>query len=253
MSTQLEVLFSPAEFGTLRSRDLSETTCVVFDILRATTSMMTALAYGASAIRPVTEISEAMALRERNPELLLAGERDGLRISAEQTGSVAFDFGNSPREFTGEKVRDKTIVMTTTNGTRALQACVGAKTVLIGTFLGLRRVTNWIVKERPVNLVLVCSGTFEEAALEDTLAAGALCEKIWVHYAGGKVADSAEMARRLYPLMQMDLIGAMNHARNGRKLLSNPDLKGDVWYCLQRETLNFLAQFKDGLVERVAD
>ena len=113
--------------------------------------------------------------------------------------------------------------------------------------------TNWIVKERPANLVLVCSGTFEEAALEDTLAAGAICEKIWAHYAGGKVADSAEMARRLYPLMQMDLIGAMNHSSNGRKLLSNPDLKGDVWYCLQRETLNFLAQFKDGLVQRVAD
>ena len=249
----LEVLFSPAEFATLESRDLSQTTCVVFDILRATTSMMTALANGAAAILPVTEISEAVALHHKNPEMLLAGERDGLRIRAEQTGSVVFDFGNSPREFTAEKVRGKTIVMTTTNGTRALQACAGAKTVLIGSFLALRPVANWIMKERPANLVLVCSGTFEQTALEDTLAAGALCEKIWVHYAGGSVADSAEIARRIYPLMQMDLIGAMNHARNGRKLLSNSALHNDVGFCLQRETLNFLAQFKDGVVRRMED
>lgn len=253
MSTKIEVLFSPAEFSKLPTRDLSETTCVVFDILRATTTMMTALANGAEAIQPVAEISEALALRQNNLELLLAGERDGLQIGAEQTGSIDFDLGNSPREFTAEKVGGKTIVMTTTNGTRALQACAGAKMVLIGSFLGLRRVANWIVRERPANLVLVCSGTFEEPALEDTLAAGALCEKIWVHYAGGSIADSAEIVRRLYPLLQMDLIGAMNHARNGRKLLSNPALKNDVWFCLQRETLNFLAEYKNGLVRRMPD
>jgi 2-phosphosulfolactate phosphatase len=247
----LEVLFSPAEFATLPARDLSQTTCVVFDILRATTSMMTALANGAVALHPVAEISEAIALRKKNPEWLLAGEREGLMIRAEQTGSIDFDLGNSPREFTAEKVRGKTIVMTTTNGTRALQACAGAKTVLIGSFLGLRPVANWIIEQRPAHLILVCSGTFEEAALEDTLAAGALCEKIWVHYAGGAVADSAEIARRIYPLMQMDLGGAMNHARNGRKLLSNPALRSDVSFCLQRETLNFLAQFKDGHVQRM--
>lgn len=215
--------------------------------------MMTALANGATAIRPVTDIAEAVRLREANPAFVLAGERDGLRIRAEQTGSIDFDFGNSPREFTNGIVRDKTIVMTTTNGTRALQACIGAKKVLIGSFLGLRPIANWIVKERPANLVLVCSGTFEEAALEDTLAAGALCEKIWVHYAGGRVADSAEITRRLYPLLQMDLIGAMNHARNGRKLLSNHTLQNDVWFCLQRETIGFLAEFKDGWVKRMID
>ncbi|MEO6034986.1 MAG: 2-phosphosulfolactate phosphatase, partial [Verrucomicrobiota bacterium] len=217
----------------------------------ATSSMMTALANGSTAIVPVTEIAEAVALREKNPDWLLAGEREGLRIGPEQTGSVDFDLGNSPREFTPEKVRGKTIAMTTTNGTRALQACAGAKVVLIGSFLALRPIANWIIKEPPCNLVLVCSGTFEQAALEDTLAAGALCEKIWVHYAGGLVSDAAEIARRIYPLMQMDLIGAMNHARNGKKLLSNAALRSDVWFCLQRETLNFLAQFKDGHVRKI--
>jgi 2-phosphosulfolactate phosphatase len=251
MPTTLEVLFTPAEFATLKERDLSDSVCVVFDILRATTSMMMALSNGASAIIPIKEISEAIALRGKNAELLLAGERDGARIRAAQTGSVDFDFGNSPKEFAREKVSGKTIVMTTTNGTRALHACAGAKTILIGSFLNLRPLANWIIEQCPKKLILVCSGTGEQAALEDTLAVGALCEKIWVHYAGGNLADSAEIARRIYPLMQMDLIGAMNHSSNGRRLLSNPELKADVRFSLQRETLNFIAEYRDGIVRRM--
>lgn len=251
MPTSLELLFSPAEFAVLKERSLSDTVCVVFDVLRATSSMMTALSNGAEAIIPVAEIPQALALREKNPEFLLAGERDGLRIRAAQTGGIDFDLGNSPREFTPEEVRGKTILMTTTNGTRALQACAGAKHIFIGSFLSLRPLANWIIEQQPPKLILVCSGTYEEAALEDTLAAGALCEKIWVHYAGGAVADSAEIARRIFPLMQMDLIGAMNHARNGRRLLANAALRNDVWFCLQRETLNFIAECKEGVVRKM--
>jgi 2-phosphosulfolactate phosphatase len=251
MATSLEVLLTPADFATLKQRDLSDSVCVVFDILRATSSMMTALSNGAEAIIPVAEIPEALAFREKNPAFLLAGERDGLRIRAAQTGSIDFDLGNSPRKFTPEEVRGKTIVMTTTNGTRALQACAGAKHIFIGSFLSLRPLANWIIEQQPPNLILVCSGTYEEAALEDTLAAGALCEKIWVHYAGGEVADSAEIARRIFPLMQMDLIGAMNHSRNGRRLLANAALRNDVWFSVQRETLNFIAECKDGVVRKM--
>src|SRR3954464_3626464 len=101
---RVEALFSPAEYSSLHSRDLSQTTCVVFDILRATTTMLTALANGAAEIVPVSEIPEALALRAKDPNILLAGERDGFRIGASQTGSIDFDFGNSPREFTPEKV-----------------------------------------------------------------------------------------------------------------------------------------------------
>src|SRR5256885_11256958 len=120
MPTRLEVLLSPVEFANLRNRDLSQTVCVVFDILRATTSMVTALANGAEAIIPVAEISEALAIRQQRPEVLLAGEREGLRIPVEMTGGVEFNLGNSPRECTAPIVAGKTIVMTTTNGTRAL-------------------------------------------------------------------------------------------------------------------------------------
>jgi phosphosulfolactate phosphohydrolase-like enzyme len=100
--------------------------------------------------------------------------------------------------------------------------------------------------------LLVCSGTFEQAALEDTLAAGALCEKLWPDYAGGHVADSAEIARRIYPLFQGDLFSAMKHARNGRRLLNHPELRNDVLYCVERETVNFVAGLqKDGSVRKL--
>lgn len=251
MTTTLEVLLSPVEFSKLSDRDLSQTVCVVFDILRATSTMVTALGNGAEAIIPVGEISEALALREQRPEVLLAGEREGLRIRANLTGGIEFDLGNSPREYTADKVQGKTIVMTTTNGTRALRACAGAKAVLIGSFLNLRATYMWLMDQRPANLILVCSGTFEEPALEDTLAAGAVCERIWPRYAGGHISDSAEIARRIYPLMQYDLLGAMKHSRNGRRLLANPELRSDVWYSVQRETISFVAELlADGSVRK---
>lgn len=250
-ATRLEAVFSPAEFAALRERDLSQSVCVVFDILRASTSMVTALGNGAEAIIPVGEISEALAIRRDRPDVLLAGEREGLRIRAELTGGIDFDFGNSPREFVAEKVQGRTIVMTTTNGTRALRACAGAQTVLVSSFLNLRATYMWITDHRPSNLILVCSGTFDEPALEDILAAGAVCERVWPLYGGGHISDSAEVARRIYPLMQYDLLGAMKHSRNGRRLLGNPDLRSDVWFSVQRETVSFIAEMDwDGAVRK---
>jgi len=251
MTATLEVILTPAEFGPLRNRDLSQTVCVVFDILRATTSMITAFANGAEAIIPVEQIGEALELRRQRPEVLLAGERDGVRIRSNLTGGIDFDLGNSPREFTADKVQGRTIVMSTTNGTRALRACAGAKAVLIGSFLNLRATANWLRDNKPLNLILVCSGTFEQAAFEDILAAGAVCERLWPNYAGGSVADSAELARRIYPLMQTNLLDAMKGSRNGRRLLSMPALRDDVWFSVQRETVAFTAQMgKDGVVRR---
>ena len=245
----IEVLFSPAEFNALRQRDLRETTCVVFDILRATTSMMTALANGAPAIIPVTEIAEAVSLHQKNPEMLLAGEREGRRICAGQTGSVDFDFGNSPREFAPEKIRGKTIVMTTTNGTRALQACAGAKTVLIGSLLNLRALANWLVNERPAHLLLVCAGTFEQTAFEDALAAGVLCEMLCqkLEY---EISDSAQIARQMAQRAGKNFLDAMSFSQNARRLLSNADLRDDIAFCLQRDTINFVAIMEDGVVRK---
>ena len=251
---RLDVSFTPAEFTALSRKDLRETVCVVFDVFRATSTMMTALANGAKEIRPVSEIEEALAIRQSHPGVLLAGERNGLRILAAQTGSIDFDLGNSPREFTPEKVRGKTIVMTTTNGTRALQACAAARSTLIGSFLGLRAIAVWIGQHAPRDLLLVCSGTVDQAAYEDALAAGALCDLIWPSYSTGKVSDSSQIARQIYLVSQDNLLLAAQNGRNGRRLLANPELRDDVSLCLQRDTIGFLAELcKDGPVRRLAD
>jgi 2-phosphosulfolactate phosphatase len=248
-STALEVLFAPAEFDALAARDLSRTVCVVFDVLRATSSMVTALGNGAAAIIPTAEIAEALQVRQQQPEVLLAGERDGVRILASQTGSISFDLGNSPREFTRNVVAGRTIVMTTTNGTRALRACAKARQILLGSFLNLGATADFLLRIKAESLLLVCGGTFEQAAAEDALGAGALCELVWNQYGAGAVADSAFMVRSLYDLAKNDLTAAFSQTRNGRRLCSRPDLREDVPFCARRDVFRLAAEMSpDGAV-----
>lgn len=247
----LEVLFTPAEYGRLPETDLTNTTCVVFDVLRATSVMITALANGAEAMLPVSEIADAVAMRQQRPEVLLAGERHGLRITAAQSGGVDFELGNSPREFTRERVAGRTIVTTTTNGTRALRACARAGRVLIGSLLNLQALADELLVRPPERLLLICAGTAEEAAYEDTLAAGGLCDLLW---AGCEPAatDSALMARRLYQQESADLTQALGSGRNGRRLLGMPDLAEDVAVCARLNHLLVLAGMNaDGEVRRI--
>lgn len=239
--TSLSVLFTPADFAALRNRDLSQTVCVVFDVLRATSSMITALANGAASIVPVEDIPEALAVRQREPGVLLAGERDGVKITADLTGGTPFDLGNSPREFTAAAVRGRGIVMTTTNGTRALRACAGARLVLVCSLLNLGATARFLQGRQPRDLLLVCSGTFEEAAYEDVLGAGALCSHLRRAYSQGKVADSARMALQLFSLEREDLTHAFAKGRNGRRLLSRPELRGDVEFCARVNHFNLVA------------
>jgi 2-phosphosulfolactate phosphatase len=249
MPTTLEVLLAPAEYALIQERDLRQTICVIFDVLRATSTMVTALGRGAAAILPVAEIPEALSLRQRQPDILLAGEREGVRIEGHLTGGVSFDLGNSPLEFTETRVKGKTIAMTTTNGTRALRACAPASAVLLGSFLNLRATARLIEHLAPAHLLLVCSGTLDQAAYEDLLGAGALCDLVWPRYGAGAVADSAHFARRLYRLEQNNLVGAVSQSRNGRRLLAHPDLRADVPFCLQRDLFGLVAELgKDGAV-----
>jgi 2-phosphosulfolactate phosphatase len=245
----LEVLFTPADFNVLKGRNLEDTLCVVFDVFRATSSMITALANGATSVIPVGEISEALEIRRGDSTVLLAGEREGLRIGAALTGGVEFDLGNSPREFTKERVTGKTIVTTTTNGTRALRACAHATTILIGSFLNLSATALAVRKENPVSLIVICSGTFEQTALEDVLGAGALCDLLWNDFSGAQISDSALMAYKLFQLGSRDLLKAASESRNGQKLLSNPDLHDDIAFCMRNDVCDFAAALqKDGQV-----
>src|SRR5690242_4371418 len=232
---KIDAILSPLELPALAHRDLSGTTCVVFDILRATSTFVTALNNGAKEVIPVSEIAEATKRRQQQPDALLAGERNGVRILAAQSGDTDFDFGNSPREFTPNKVRGKTIVSTTTNGTRALRACAGANTILAASFLNLSATAKFLAKLQSEELLLICAGTGDGVALEDVLAAGALAELL-----ADELSDSAEVARQTFLRLKSDLPSAIAGSANGRRLLGIPELQADVAFCSQRDVVNLI-------------
>ena len=248
---RIDTVLGPSEFAGLAERDLSGTVSVVFDILRATSTMIAALEGGARDIRPVREISEALAWKARDPEVLLAGERNGLRILAAQTGSIDFDLGNSPREFTPERVAGRAIVMTTTNGTRALAACAHAQRVIPAAFSNLEATVDHLEALKPDRLLLVCAGTIEEPAYEDILAAGAACEKLIARSIEVDLSDATAMAWQAFHFTRGDLFGAMRFSKNGKRLLSQPELEGDVPVCLRETGSRLVVAMQSGLV-RVA-
>ena len=273
----LEVILSPAELPALAKRDLRDATCVVFDVLRATSTFVTALHHGAKAIVPVSEIAEALAFRRKQPDVLLGGERDGVKIRAAQTGGIDFDLGNSPREYLPDRVRGKTIVSTTTNGTRALRACAGAQTALAASFLNLTATARSVQRLQAPAIVLVCAGTGENIAAEDVLAAGALVERLirWGETTGELKGEqiplrpgsrvrpphqkgiydysvSAENALNAWRKAKSDLAAAVSDAENARRLLAIPGLRDDVAFCLQRDVFDLVATMdKDGAIHAV--
>ena len=240
---KLDVLLSPVEFEALPGRDLSATCCVVFDVLRATSTMTVALANGAIGILPCGTTDEVLAAREAYPDLLLAGERGGLRITAEVSGSVDFDLGNSPREMVAEVISGRQLAMTTTNGTRALKACAGARRIWIGGFLNLSALGQAIHESRPERLLLVCAGTGEVEASEDVIGAGALCDLLWDDL-GQSACDAALIARDHYLNSCDQLYESISQAKNAQRLLSIPDLADDVEFCLQRDTYPVVGEMR---------
>lgn len=249
MALSIEVLFSPAEYHARSARGFAGEICVVFDVLRATSVMVTGLANGAAGFIPAAEISEAIALNQQQPGTLLGGEREGIRITAMQSGGAEFDFGNSPREYTPARVAGHTIITTTTNGTRALRACVSAENVAVGSFLNLTATAKWLVRKKPARLILVCAGTAEFAAMEDILCAGALCDLLVIAQPDGVLDDSAVVARRAYRNAIGNLLVAVSEARNGRRLLANPELREDVAFCVQRDIFPVIALLgRDGMI-----
>lgn len=248
---EIDVLMTPADFGALAERDLSDTVCVVFDVLRATSSMVVALAHGARELRAVETVAEALAEQARRPDALLGGERMGFRIRAEVPGAVDFDLGNSPREYVPERVRGRSIVTTTTNGTRALGACRRAGEVWVGSFLNLSAVVQRLMAGGRRPCLLVCGGTYEEAAYEDVLAAGAVAWELRNVWEEERLSDAVAVARELYDRAQGDLLGALRYSRNARRLMAIPELAADVAYCLQRDLYRINARLQpDGWIRR---
>jgi 2-phosphosulfolactate phosphatase len=132
-----------------------------------------------------------------------------------------------------------------------LQACKGASDLLVASFLNLDAISNHLSKERHRSIIIVCSGTGEEAAYEDTLGAGALCEALLARGFDGRVIDSAQIAKTVYQFESADLMSAMQRANNGTRLLGMPELKDDVAFCLRRNAVPIVvAMGKDGVVRR---
>lgn len=228
---EIEVLHAPSEYDDLATQDLGDRVCVVFDVLRATSTLVTALALGATSVRAVASIDEALRERERDPECLLAGERGGLRIGADLAGGVTFDLGNSPRELSRERIAGRRIVMTTTNGTLALRACAGAAEVIAGALVNLDAVAAYLRSIAPTRVLLVGSGTGDAAAWEDSIAAGALCDRLGGVGVEIDLGDSALLALAAWRSVGTDLPEALGRGRNGRRLLGHPELRDDVAWC----------------------
>jgi 2-phosphosulfolactate phosphatase len=230
----IDVALTPADIALLPKRDLTQTTCVVFDILRATSSMITAIAHGAREIHPVQTLDEAFALRDELGGGLLAGERHGERPDR-------FDFGNSPLEF--RNCRGARIIWTTTNGTVALRACERARIVMVGALLNLQSLVEELRWDEPERVLLVCAGTFDEFALEDATAAGRLIAE----FPEAELSDAAHAALSVshkYP----QPIDALRAARNG-KVLAAKGRQKEVEWCAQLSVYN-VGACMDGVVIR---
>lgn len=233
----IDTALNPPEIALLPQQDLSGTVCVVFDVLRATTSILNALAHGAAQVIPVSTIEEALAMRVQLPDAILGGERNGERIEG-------FDLGNSPFDYQ-ENVEGRTIITTTTNGTKALRACAHAQTVAVGAVVNLGKLVSWLEDMQPEKILLVCAGTFETFALEDAYAAGVVAgcfpDADWSD-ATQAVASVAARFQNSYE--------AVSTARNGRTLEGKGRVD-EVKFCGESSRLDVLGCMKDGIITRL--
>jgi len=234
---EIDVILNPAEIALLPQRDLSNATCVVFDVLRATSSMITALAHGAAEIHPVRTIEEAQALKLRLADALLGGERQGDAIPG-------FDLGNSPFEYR-EKSAGRKIISTTTNGTIALRACEQAGRILVGAILNLGAVAEELLRSGAEKVMLICAGTFADFALEDAWASGALILRLNAE----SLSDSAQAMAAL-AAHESDPASVLRRAKNGRALIAKGREK-EVDWCARESALNSVGEMKSGVIRRL--
>lgn len=209
---------------------LRHATVVVIDVLRATSTIIAALMAGAREVIPAGTIEEAVAIAHRlgSDRTLLGGEQNALRING-------FHVGNSPAEYTAEAVHGKSIVLTTTNGSKALLRAKNAERVFCGALLNASAVARQLLLLQPEEAMMVCSGTGNEFSLEDTLAAGAIITAI---LAGSQsaddivVTDGARSALTLFHDFKHDLFGALRSGDHGT-ILTGAGLEDDIGFCSQ--------------------
>jgi len=217
--TQVNVCLSPALIPLF---EVEKYIVVIIDIFRATSSICYGIDNGAEAIIPVAEVEECLAYQEKYPHYLLAAERNGEVVTG-------FDFGNSPFSYTKEKVAGKTVVLTTTNGTHALHLSRNAKKVVIGSFLNLTAICDWL-KTQHDDVLLVCAGWKNNFNLEDTIFAGAVTHQLT--QTGFRPDDAAIAANDLYQLAKDDMDGYFKKTSHSERL-KKLGIEKDIAFCLQ--------------------
>lgn len=215
----IEVCFSPQSYPLFHN---PESIVVVIDVLRATSAITTAFFNGVSKMLPVATVEEARKYQAAG--YMVAAERDGEIVKG-------FDLGNSPFGYMNKKVKGKVIAITTTNGTQAIHMAKQAKQVVIGSFLNLDVVVDYLRKEKK-DVLFLCAGWKNKFNLEDSLFAGAVADQLIFKYDFNTSCDSTIAALELYKLAKHDLYGFLANSSH-RNRLAKLDLERDIRYCLE--------------------
>lgn len=228
----VEVCFTPGEYDYYKSE---YEIVVVIDVLRATSAICAAFDNGINSIIPVPTIEEAMDYKKR-----------GFLAGAERKGQIVegFDFGNSPFSYMNEEFIGKDVVLSTTNGTKALDVAKDAEIVVVGSFLNLEALCIWL-SDQDKNVLCLCSGWQDKFNLEDTICAGAISEYL---IGTGKFTsdeDSSVAAKYLYLSAKDNYFGYLKSSSHRRRL-KNLNLNEDVKYCLTPNQTDVIPILKDG-------
>lgn len=230
-----------AVYSEIFERDTRDRTVVVLDVLRATSTMVTAVTNGAIKVIPVVEVDDAVAVMRTldRKEALIAGERNALPLPG-------FDLGNSPLEFTRERVRGKTVVISTTNGTSALQAVKNANRVLVGALINKTAVARAILSYGE-DVCIVCAGTGGKFSADDIYGAGAIIASLRELGENVECNDLGYTAELLYNAERgrMNLISRTHHY----KVLMELGLEADIQYCFSEDVTDCVPLYAAGLIE----
>jgi 2-phosphosulfolactate phosphatase len=235
---RVEVCFMPGQYP-LYAQDMG--IVVVIDVLRATSAMVAAFEHGVDRIIPVASVDEARAYIGK-PGYIAAAERNGEVVEG-------FAYGNSPLAYVGEDLRGKTIVMTTTNGTRAIDVARDARVLVVGSFLNLTALTDWLLQQED-NVLLLCSGWKDKVNLEDSVFAGAVMERLLESGRFGMEEDSSIAAQYLYVAARDNLMSILKAAPRRRRI-EQLKLLPDVKYCLTPDQSRVIPVLRDGALVRL--
>ena len=238
MDNEKPFLYTSLSPALLHLYDVSSSIVVIIDVLRATSTIATALFNGAKCVIPVNSVEECIRLG-RQIDGVTAGERDG-KIAE------GLEYGNSPFEYPEEFIKDKTLVLTTTNGTRLLHMALdnNARGIITGSFPNLSSVCRYLV-DKNQNVILGCAAWKDRVNLEDTLFAGAVINSIKEHF--NINCDSSRMADSLYQEARNDLYGFMKEKNASHyQRLTGYGLEKDMRYCLTPDSADVLVEYEDG-------